>query len=223
MARTCIIRDNEIRLHFYEGKKYITFSKEISSYLYKNKLCYLVVKYDMLPHALKMHFSIDKGGMFGDKSSRKITFDKRKKTPIATIKNEKFVNVIARHFILSEGMHYLVVSGDGVQGRIDPSEKKAHDIGCSYTIKGPRPIPQETTKQCPHCGRTLPLEEFYHSDGRVQSWCKDCSRDHGRLRNGTTGEYRDDPTISKATDQQLYDELKRRGYEGTMYITKTLQ
>ncbi|MBP3573620.1 MAG: hypothetical protein J6J71_03315 [Prevotella sp.] len=49
------------------------------------------------------------------------------------------------------------------------------------------------TKICAHCGKRKPLDEFYvkadAKDGH-QAYCKDCMREHGRLRNGTTGEYR---------------------------------
>ena len=78
-------------------------------------------------------------------------------------------------------------------------------------------------KTCPKCQRTLPMSDFYVMTDRPDghsSYCKECNRQHGRLRNGTTGEYRPDPTLSAATDKQLYEELKRRGYEGK--LTKTL-
>ena len=223
MARTCIIRDNEICVHFYEKRKVITFSQKISEFLYKNNLRNILVEIVINPNGgmlLKMCAETDEGLQKSPKSEeyRRLSFNTRRKRPTASISNKKFVNIIARHFLLDEGKHFLVLN----ETHVEVIRGESY-TGCSFVIAGPRPIPQETTKQCPHCGRTLPMDEFYHSDGRVQSWCKDCCRDRGRLRNGTTGEYRDDPTISKATDQQLYDELKRRGYKGTMSITKTLQ
>ena len=69
---------------------------------------------------------------------------------------------------------------------------------------------KKETKICEKCGRELPLTEFYvmtsNPDGHSQ-YCKTCNR--------TTG-------ISTYTDQQLYDELVRRGYEGAMVKTITL-
>lgn len=45
-------------------------------------------------------------------------------------------------------------------------------------------------KRCPKCGRLLPTSDYYAKGNGLQSWCKDCCKRHGRLRNGTTGKYR---------------------------------
>ena len=76
-------------------------------------------------------------------------------------------------------------------------------------------------KTCPKCGRTLPNTEFYAKGDNLQSWCKDCVKDHGRLRNGSTGVYRS-PALSQFTDEQLWDELKSRGYKGEISKNKIL-
>ncbi len=55
----------------------------------------------------------------------------------------------------------------------------------------------ENTRRCPKCGRVLPKSEFYPKGKGLQSWCKDCCKSHGRLRNGTTGIYRKEITDMK--------------------------
>ena len=72
---------------------------------------------------------------------------------------------------------------------------------------------QEQIRKCSKCGRELPVSEFYAKGKYLQAYCKDCMKEHGRLRNGTTGEYRQpDDGLSRYTDKELYDELKSRGY-----------
>lgn len=46
------------------------------------------------------------------------------------------------------------------------------------------------TRTCARCGRELPTSDFYPKGNGLQSWCKECCKQHGRLRNGTTGKYR---------------------------------
>ena len=45
---------------------------------------------------------------------------------------------------------------------------------------------------CTKCGRVLSEDNFYirRDKGTYQSWCIDCCKAHGRLRNGTTGIYK---------------------------------
>ena len=47
-------------------------------------------------------------------------------------------------------------------------------------------------RMCPKCGRVLSEANFYirRDKGTYQSWCIDCCKAHGRLRNGTTGIYK---------------------------------
>ena len=50
----------------------------------------------------------------------------------------------------------------------------------------------EQMKVCQKCGKEKPISEFYRR-GDVeggQSYCKDCDKGHGALRNGVTGVYR---------------------------------
>ena len=72
---------------------------------------------------------------------------------------------------------------------------------------------QDLIRKCSKCGRELPVSEFYTKGKYLQSYCKECMKAHGRLRNGTTGEYRKTNVgLSSYTDQELWDELKSRGY-----------
>lgn len=51
----------------------------------------------------------------------------------------------------------------------------------------------EESRKCARCGRELPYEAFYkRGNNALQSWCKMCQKEHGRLRNGTTGIYKKD-------------------------------
>lgn len=74
------------------------------------------------------------------------------------------------------------------------------------------------TKVCTKCGRLLPLTEFYARSDRkdkLQSHCKYCQREHGRLRNGTTGGYKKQETpnlaVKSCSDADLVGELRSRG------------
>lgn len=64
-------------------------------------------------------------------------------------------------------------------------------------------------KYCPKCGRTLPIAAFckdVHRPDQLAFYCRDCYRSYhphsGKL-------------ISKFTDEQLIEELKKRGVEIT--------
>ena len=89
------------------------------------------------------------------------------------------------------------------------------------------------TKICPKCGRELPREAFGHKaeakDG-LQSWCNDCRKGKApepeKTEEPKTGpdlpltDYnRADVLVKDATDQDLADELRFRGY--TLQATRT--
>ncbi len=73
------------------------------------------------------------------------------------------------------------------------------------------------TKVCTHCGRELPVEAFSKrnasADG-LQLWCRECYSRHNKnnlpKRRG----------IYKFTSSDLIDELKSRGYTGTLRLRK---
>jgi hypothetical protein len=89
------------------------------------------------------------------------------------------------------------------------------------------------TKFCTKCGRALPLSNFCRSarnkDG-LQSWCKDCQKETNRKRNESlqktasrqTAVHQSDgrnPELAKFKPVQLIDELRARGYRGTLTYT----
>lgn len=80
------------------------------------------------------------------------------------------------------------------------------------------------TKQCVHCGKVLPVSEFYKNktarDG-LTSWCKNCFAERRRevARNARLYETRGG--LESYTPRQLMAELARRGYKGTLTYTET--
>lgn len=91
------------------------------------------------------------------------------------------------------------------------------------------------TKVCKRCGRELPIEKFgkHHrsADGH-QSICRDCmSAEMKRVKakGKRAGEAPAEPAVPKTVmdlidyeDDDLFSELKRRGYKGTLTHTVTL-
>ena len=103
------------------------------------------------------------------------------------------------------------------------------------------PQPPKTTKVCAKCGRELPVENFGHTKKNkngLKSYCKDCENENCRKyrakRYGQPKKERKSktldvpvindllpqpvPTISTFTDDALIEELRHRGWHGT--ITK---
>lgn len=70
----------------------------------------------------------------------------------------------------------------------------------SWKLKGQK-------KKCPRCNKIKPLSEFYRKGKGLQSWCKDCCKEHGKLRNGSTGGYRKEIDYNRDT---LLQEIKER-------------
>lgn len=85
------------------------------------------------------------------------------------------------------------------------------------------PQGEQKTKVCVHCGRELPLSEFYTNkrskDGR-QSWCKACCKEyaeHYRTRTRAADKAAaDKEALASFSSGELIDELARRGYVGTL-------
>ena len=148
----------------------------------------------------------------------KLCYNSKGKNATATASGYGLVTAICEHFGLKDGDYYFRVKKSDIH-----KELPDYMVIEVESIIQSQPINQEDEKKlfektrvCPNCGRELPENKFYRKGKGLQSWCIDCCRKHGKLRNGTTGVYRDNPTISDATDQQLYDELKRRGYQGEL-------
>ena len=64
-------------------------------------------------------------------------------------------------------------------------------------------------KMCPKCGKNKDISQFYRrGENGLQSHCIDCCKEHGRLRNGTTGIYRNNNNnlnINIMKDFTFYD------------------
>ena len=80
------------------------------------------------------------------------------------------------------------------------------------------------TKVCRRCHKELPVSEFNrHSRSRdgYQPFCKDCQKEvfhaHGKKK---TPARKDVFSIEDLDDDDLFQELRRRGYTGTIFIRK---
>ena len=93
-----------------------------------------------------------------------------------------------------------------------------------------------TQKKCSKCGRTLPLSEFEkHNKAKdgYHRFCKECSTSKHKV-NTNIGPFTRPKTYlpqqgSKATftladfsDENLFAELRRRGYNGTLRYSKVI-
>lgn len=83
-------------------------------------------------------------------------------------------------------------------------------------------------KECTKCHRMLDESEFYISrkakDG-LQSYCKSCQKEDLKERMGG-GKFRKvftNPRLAPFTPRQLMDELKARGYSGTLKYVQTIE
>ena len=80
------------------------------------------------------------------------------------------------------------------------------------------------TKQCVHCGKVLPVSEFYGNktarDG-LASWCKDCVAERRRELARNARLYETRGGLSTYSPRQLMQELHSRGYRGTLTYTET--
>lgn len=81
-------------------------------------------------------------------------------------------------------------------------------------------------KQCDTCGRTLTLDNFrvvhLAKDGHA-STCKECAhqkkinkKEHKIIKGGGN------PNLANFTPRELIEELRARGYKGTLEYTKTI-
>ena len=94
------------------------------------------------------------------------------------------------------------------------TESETNLLNFVAEMEGMKPTKPEW-KVCPHCGKERPIEAFYRRKGvpdGLQSWCINCQRAHGRLRNGSTGEYRtpdkessDKPVQTPLNEEKMED------------------
>ena len=208
--------DLEISVHNRPGCRSFTFSQYISERVFNEGLFFMKAEYDNGTFVIS--FSKEHKPGFA-----KLSFNLQGRKPSATVSNKSFADKICAFFGECEGHVNLYVKTSDFYEVGDHLEMYCKQQIERQTIEGGE---QQLMKTCPKCNRTLPMSDFYVMRSRPDghsSYCKECNRAHGRLRNGTTGEYRQEPTISQATDKQLYDELKRRGYEGKLTKTSTLE
>lgn len=65
---------------------------------------------------------------------------------------------------------------------------------------------QNRLKKCPKCGLYKDESQFYkRGENGLQSHCIDCCKAHGRLRNGTTGIYREEEVINDKKEKDMED------------------
>lgn len=114
-------------------------------------------------------------------------------------------------------------SPDGLQPWCKSCSNMYLQLGDFYKNRG-------GVKFCRRCRTFLPRDMFNanarHNDG-LQSYCKVCDREHGRLRNGTSGVYREPtlfptaPTEWRQTRAELVSEIKRQGGRGSLRFPVT--
>lgn len=215
------LSDNEICVHNRSGCRTMTFSGKISNIALSRGMEYCCVHIDEGKFIVAF-YKKQRENLYA-----KCSFISSSKTPSAAFSKKQFVEAFCKFFKLPEGNYYASVISSQIRKESD--EYILFEV-TSITERQPIVGAKESESMfetemriCAKCGRQLPLSEFYQKNEGYQSWCKDCQKEHGRLRNGTTGEYRANPTISEATDHQLYDELKRRGYDGKLTRTSTLE
>lgn len=81
---------------------------------------------------------------------------------------------------------------------------------------------ENRAKKCVACGQTLTLDHFRKTplapDGYAKT-CKQCA--YSRRVVGKHGER--NPALAKFQARELIDELRARGYAGSLKITKEIQ
>lgn len=214
--------DDEVCIHNVPGTRSVTFNGSISKEAFAKSMKYVYV--DVLQDSLLVLFCSKKRQ---NDDTALLTYNSSVNRPSAVFSNKKFVTIICNFFSIKEGDYYATIEK---KSSFVDSFQLLYEI---TSIREKQPShPEEQTiqfneqKTCTKCGRTLPLSEFYKkSYGGYQSQCKDCCKEHGRLRNGYTGEYRQ-VTLTSATPKQLWQELKSRGariVDNQLIICETLE
>lgn len=78
----------------------------------------------------------------------------------------------------------------------------------------------EETKICKTCGRELPLSDFYvapQCNGGYEPSCKECRRKKRKIQ-----EQQRVLALSEFHDEALMAELRKRGYNGELRLTKII-
>lgn len=81
-------------------------------------------------------------------------------------------------------------------------------------------------KYCRECHGIKPKTEFYpcasHIDG-LQTKCKECDKEHGKLKRADGYLKEANTVLTSYPTEELIAELRKRGYEGELRITKTVK
>ena len=79
------------------------------------------------------------------------------------------------------------------------------------------------TKRCSQCGKELPINSFYKdrsSKDGLGFYCKTCVKSNKTSRRADTGgglaRVFTNPDLAKFKPRELIEELKARGYKGTL-------
>lgn len=200
------LADFEISVHNRPGSRSITLSQYISERLFNEGMQYVKAEYFTLTFCKE-----------GKEGFAKLSYNLQGNKPSASFSKKAFVDSICSFFCVGVGNYYFETS------ELKPRDE-VMEIYC-VNIYERQPIggsDKHKTKTCPKCQRTLPMSEFYVMTSRPDghsTFCKECNGIQLQCRD----EQKAEPAISQATDRQLYDELKRRGYDGKLTKTSTLE
>jgi tRNA G26 N,N-dimethylase Trm1 len=90
----------------------------------------------------------------------------------------------------------------------------------------------EQLKKCSHCGRMLPVSEFYKNSGKkdgLSNNCKECAKKMAKTyqrknREKEEGivEFKSNNPLSAYTPRELMEEISRRGYDASYTFVKKI-
>ena len=116
--------------------------------------------------------------------------------------------------------------------KFEPIQQPTKQEPMAETKSAPAETEAQKTKTCRECGRELPLDQFSKNRNGILHVCKDCmktKRAKAAEKGNQPGRYKmperrpSETFVSALTplsDTALIDELKKRGYTGT--LTKIL-
>ena len=75
------------------------------------------------------------------------------------------------------------------------------------------------TKICKKCGKELPVDKFYKNKSQKDGfgyYCKDCVNAYKSSKKANAEKVFTNPDLAKFKPRELIEELKARGYKGTL-------
>lgn len=81
------------------------------------------------------------------------------------------------------------------------------------------------TKKCKECGSILPVSEFSHHPKTADGLCNTCINCHSaKISKGRKkSQVGTNPKLAQFKPRELMDELKARGYKGTLSFTQEIK